>query len=523
MHETVIGTDFVLPPDRVAALTALIVAARDTPPSTVRSPLTGRPLGEIPQSTPADVAGAVQSARAVARQWRELGPRRRAAIALDFHDRLLAGREELLDLIQLETGKTRADAFEEVAEVANVARYYARTAASLLEPRRRRGVLPVVGHATQTRLPRGVVGVITPWNYPFALSLGEAITALLAGNVVVLRPDPRTALCVLWGLRQLVAAGLPAGVLQVVVGEGDSIGDAVVRCVDFISFTGSTRTGRTVAAVAAERMVGCSLELGGKNALYARADAALPLAVDIARRSVFTAAGQLCSHTERLILHKDIAEDFLRLFLAAVAELRLGVALEYGYDMGSLFGPEQLQRVTGHVEDARRRGARVLAGGRQRPEIGPWVYEPTVLEDVSAAMDLRDAETFGPVVSVYRVADDDAAVRLINDSDYGLHATIVSGDRAAARALAPLLRTGTVSINESFAASWGAVGATMGVRGDSGIGTRHGPDGLLAYTVVQSVAEQRAGRLGVRGADRQRRFADWFSRALRVVRHCGLR
>lgn len=518
MHAAATETDFVLPSSRVAALTALVVCSAQPERRTVVSPLSGRPLAQIPQSSRADVAGAVGTARSAARQWRELSPRRRAAIVLAFHDRLLAGRDEILDLIQLETGKTRSDAFEEVAEVANVARYYARTASALLGPRRRRGVLPVVGHATQTRLPRGVVGIVTPWNYPFALSLGEALTALLAGNVVLLRPDPRTALCVLWGVQQLITAGLPAGVLQVVVGDGDPIGSTVVRCVDFISFTGSTRTGRAVAAVAAERMVGCSLELGGKNALYVRADASLPLAVDIARRSVFTAAGQLCSHTERLILHRDIADEFLRLFLDAVADLRLGVGLEYGYDMGSLFGPEQLEQVIGHVEDARRRGARVLTGGRHRPEIGPWVYEPTVLEDVSAAMDLRDAETFGPVASVYRVADDDAAVRLINDSDYGLHATIVSGDRTAARTLAPLLRTGTVSINESFAASWGAVGATMGARGDSGTGHRHGPEGLLAYTVVQSVAEQRTGRLGARGAEGQRRFADWFSRALVAAR-----
>ena len=523
MRVTVDGTDFILPSAQVAALTALVVAAPDAPPATVFSPLSGRPLAALPHSSPADVAGAVQAARSSGRQWRELSARGRAAIVLAFHDRLLAGREEILDLIQLETGKTRADAFEEVAEVANVARHYARTAADLLAPRRRRGVLPVVAAATHTRLPRGVVGIVTPWNYPFALSLGEAIAALLAGNGVVLRPDPRTSLCVLWGLRQLLMAGLPRGVLQVVVGDGEPIGDAVVRCTDFVSFTGSTRTGRAVAAVAAERLVGCSLELGGKNALYVRADAPLPRAVDIARRSAFTAAGQLCTHTERLVLHRDVADEFLRRFLAEIGRMRLGVGLEYGYDMGSLFDAEQLRRVADHVEDARRRGARVLAGGRHRPDIGPWVYEPTVLEGVSAAMDVRDAETFGPVVSVYRVDSDDAAVRLVNDSDYGLHATIVSGDRAAARALAPLLRTGTVSINETYAASWGAVGATMGARGNSGTGHRHGPDGLLGYTVVQSVAEQRAGALGTRGAQAQRRFAHWFSRALVAARRSGLR
>ncbi|MFT4296630.1 MAG: succinic semialdehyde dehydrogenase [Micropruina sp.] len=522
MRTTAEDPGFVLAPSLLDDLTTGILADASAERLLVRTPLSGRPLAEIPLSTPSDVVCAVQRARAAQRVWSSLKPQRRAAIVLEFHDRMLAGREELLDLIQLETGKTRANAFEELAEVANVARYYARSAAELLAPRRRRGVLPVLGAATQTRLPRGVVGIVTPWNYPFGLSLGESIAALLAGNAVLLRPDPRTALSTLWGLRRLQAAGLPAAVLQVVTGDG-TVGDAVLRQADYLSFTGSTRVGRTVAALAAQRMVGCHLELGGKNACYVRHDAPLDLAVQLAVRGAFAGAGQVCVHSERLLLHRDIADAFLEKFLAAVADLRLGVGLDYGPDMGSLHGPEQLHRVTEHVEDARRHGARVLAGGRHRPDIGPWVYEPTVLDGVTAAMEVRDAETFGPVVSVYRVDDDDAAIRLINDSDYGLHATVISADRAAARLIAPRLRTGTVSINETHLASWGAVGATMGARGLSGTGGRHGTDGLLKYTVAQSVAEQRAGVLGVRGAERQRRFADWFSRSLTAARRSRLR
>ncbi len=523
MRTTARASGFVLAPSLVDDLTTGIIAEDAAERLLVRTPLSDRPLAEVPLSTPSDVTCAVQRARAAQRIWSSLKPQRRAAIVLDFHDRLLARREELLDLIQLETGKTRAHAFEEIAEVANVARYYARTAADLLAPRRRRGVLPVLATATQTRLPRGVVGVVTPWNYPFALSLGESIAALLAGNAVVLRPDPRTALCVLWGLRRLQQAGLPAGVLQVVVGDGEPVGEAVVRQADYASFTGSTQVGRTVSALAAQRMVGCHLELGGKNACYVRGDAPLDAAVQIALRSAFAGAGQVCVHTERLVLHSAIADAFLNRFLPAVAGMRIGVGLEYGYDMGSLLGSAQLRRVSDHVEDARRHGARVLAGGRHRLDIGPWVYEPTVLEGVTAAMEVRDAETFGPVVSVYRVDDDAAAVRLINDSDYGLHATVVTGDRSAARRLAPQLRTGTVSINETYLASWGATGAAMGARGHSGTGGRHGTDGLLKYTAVQSVAEQRVGALGARGHDQQRRFVDWFSRGLSAARRSRLR
>lgn len=512
----------VLDDAQLADLTSLIFAEAPTEHRLVHTPLTGLPLAEIPLSTPSDVGCAVQQARSALRAWTALSHRRRAAVVLDFHDRLLAQREDVLDLIQLETGKTRANAFEEVAEVANVARYYARSAAKLLAPRRFRGALPVLGAATERRLPRGVVGIITPWNYPFALSLGDALAALLAGNAVVLRPDPRTCLSVLWGLRLLLAAGLPPEVLQILTGEGDVIGAAVARGADYLCFTGSTGTGRQVARLAADRLVGCSLELGGKNALYVRADAPLELAVDVALRSAFAAGGQVCAHTERLVVHDDIADAFVPRFLEAVQGMRLGVALDYGYDMGSLFGPDQLQRVGDHVRDAVRHGARVLTGGRARPDLGPWVYEPTVLDGVTAAMDVRDAETVGPVVSIYRVRDDEAAIRLINDSDYGLHATIVSADRAAARRLAPRLRTGTVSINESFIASWGATGAAMGARGHSGSGGRHGAEGLLKYTVVQSVAEQRVGSLAV---DRtaQRRFAGLFSGGLIVLRRSGLR
>ncbi|GAA0345339.1 MAG: succinic semialdehyde dehydrogenase [Micropruina glycogenica] len=512
----------VLDPALIAHLTEGIVADEAAELRSVHTPLSGELLARVPQSTVSDVALAVQQARPALRVWKSLGHKRRAAVVLGFHDKLLARRDEVLDLIQLETGKTRANAFEEVAEVANVARFYARSAAALLAPRRVRGAMPVLCTATEQRLPRGVVGIITPWNYPFALSLGDALAALLAGNAVVLRPDPLTSLSVLWGVRLLVEAGLPQGVLQVVVGDGGVVGDALVRRADYVCFTGSTAVGRRVAKLAAERMVGCSLELGGKNALYVRRDADLDLAVDVALRGAFAGAGQVCVHTERLVLHAAIAEAFLARLIPAVDDMRLGVALDYGYDMGTLFGADQMARVDAHVRDAVRHGAAVLTGGHPRPDVGPWVYAPTVLDNVTAAMDVRDAETFGPVLSVYRVADDDAAVRLINDSDYGLQAVIVSADRCAARALARRLRCGTVSINETFLASWGATGAAMGARGESGTGGRHGADGLLRFTVVQSVAEQRAGSLAA-ARDAQEKFAALFSRGLSALRHARLR
>lgn len=303
-----------------------------------------------------------------------------------------------------------------------------------------------------------MVGLITPWNYPLTLALGDAIPALLAGNAVVLRPDLQTSLTALSAVRLLDRAGLPKGLLQVVTGRGADVGQAVVEQADYVAFTGSTHTGRRVGRVAAERLIGASLELGGKNSLYVRADADLDAAVEGTIRSCFNSAGQLCVHTERVLVHADIAGAFVPKLVAGVEALSIGNALAYGLDMGSLAGPDQLDRVNDHVADALAHGATLLTGGRHRPDLGPYVFEPTLLTGVTAAMACRDAETFGPVAAVYTVADDDAALRAANDTDFGLHGTIYTGDVAAARRLAARWEAGTISINESYQASWGRSG-----------------------------------------------------------------
>ena len=312
----------------------------------------------------------------------------------------------------------------------------------------------------------------------------------MAGNAVVLRPDLQTTLTALKGVDLLGRAGLPEGVLQVVVGEGSTVGQAVVDQVDYVCYTGSTATGRRVAQAAAARLVGASLELGGKNTLYVRADADLDRAVAGAVRSSFASAGQLCMHTERLVVHETVCAEFLRRFVPAVRAMRLGAELTYGADMGSLLSQQQLDRTIAHVEDARGKGAVVLTGGRPRPDIGPFFYEPTVLEGVSAAMVCRDEETFGPVVSVYSVASDDDAVRLANDTDYGLNASIFTRDVRAGRALARRIACGTVNINEGYAAAWGSVAAPMGGMKSSGLGRRHGAEGIRKYTESQNVTAQ---------------------------------
>ena len=345
----------------------------------------------------------------------------------------------------------------------------------------------------------------------------------MAGNAVVLRPDLQSSLSALVGVELLVEAGLPEGVFQVVLGPGATTGQAVVDLTDYVCFTGSTPTGRRVAESAARRLVGYSLELGGKNSLYVADDASVAKAVEGAVRGCFASAGQLCISAERVLVHTDVYDEFVPAFVAAVKKMRIGTALEYGYDMGSLVSDQQLQTVSRHVADAVDSGATLLAGGQARPDIGPFVYEPTVLEGVTEAMACRNEETFGPVVSIYRVGTDDEAVELANDTEYGLNASIWTRDVARGRAIAARIRTGTVNINEGYAAAWGSVGAPMGGMKDSGIGRRHGAEGILKYTEAQNVTAQHLVGFGGLPGMSDEMFAKVLTFSLRAMKAMGLR
>ena len=369
---------YAVDPARSRRLTARAVAAPDGEVITTTSPLDGAPLAALPVASVADVEAAFTAARAAQGAWAATPVRERAAVLLRFHDLVLDRKGELLDLIQLESGKVRAHAFEEVADCAIVARHYGRSGPAYLKDQRHLGVIPLLTQPVESHRPKGVVGIISPWNYPLSMAMTDALPALLAGNAVVLRPDLQSSLTALAGVALLDEAGLPDGVLQVVLGHGTPTGQAVVDRADYLCFTGSTATGRRIAASVAGRLTGFSLELGGKNAMYIAADAPLDRAVDGAVRGCFASAGQLCISAERLIVHEDIWDAFVPRFVEAVGAQRLGTALHYGFDMGSLVGPDQLARVDEHVEDARAKGARVLTGGRARPDIGPYVYEPTL-------------------------------------------------------------------------------------------------------------------------------------------------
>ncbi|MGI5367909.1 succinic semialdehyde dehydrogenase [Streptomyces sp. A244] len=505
----------VVTPELVAQLTKGVAGSGRTANHT---PFTGEKLADLPESTPEDVAQAFELARAAQAVWAQTPVRQRAAVLLRFHDLVLERQAEVLDLIQLETGKARLHAHEEVQAVAVAARHYGRKAPSYLRPKRHAGAMPTLTKVTELRHPRGVVGQIAPWNYPLELSVGDALPAFVAGNAVVMKPDTETCLTALWARDLLIEAGLPADVFQVVLGDGPVVGPEVVRHADYVSFTGSTRTGREVARGAAARLVGVSLELGGKNAMLVLEDADIEKAAAGAVRACFSSAGQLCISIERLFVHESIADAFLERFAARTKAMRLGTSLAYGADMGSLVGERQLETVTRHVEEAVAKGAKVVAGGVARPDIGPYFFEPTILDGVATDMSVCGEETFGPVVSVYRFTDEDEAIERANATAYGLNSSVWTKNGRRGQEVAARLRTGTVNINEGYAPAYGSVQSPMGGMKDSGLGRRHGSEGILKYTEAQTVAHQRVLPMAPSLGMDDEKYAQFMSRSLRLMK-----
>lgn len=457
----------------------------------VEAPMTAEIIGTIPRGRKADVLGAVEAARVAQRQWAQLCLRDRQAVLLRFHDLVLERQEEVLDLLQLETGKARMHAFEEVLDTAMTARYYGHTAGKYLKPKRRHGALPLLTQAWELHHPRGVIGFMVPWNYPLSLGITDALPALVAGNGAVIKPDEQTPYSVLWAVELLEEAGLPAGLCQVVTGEGAELGGFITDSVDFVMFTGSTRVGRIVATQAAGRLIEYSMELGGKNAMIVRHDADIEQTAIRGTRAAFSNSGQLCISMERAYVDHAIYDDFVAAFAAATASIKLGAALDYSAEMGSLISARQLATVQEHVDDAIGKGAQVLAGGQSRPDLGPYFYEPTLLEGVTPEMTIYANETFGPVVSIYQVGSDEEAIARANESDYGLNFSIWTRDTNRGREIAAQLQAGTVCINEGYASGWGSTDVPMGGFKDSGTGRRHGEHGITKYCESQSVSVQR--------------------------------
>jgi succinate-semialdehyde dehydrogenase/glutarate-semialdehyde dehydrogenase len=310
---------------------------------------------------------------------------------------------------------------------------------------------------------------------------------------------------------------------QVVVGSGSLVGNALVEAVDYVCFTGSTRTGRGIAERAGRRLIGSSLELGGKNPAVICHDADLAAAATGTVLGAFTNTGQMCIHTERVYVERTVYAEYTRQLVAAVKAITLGQSYDYSCDVGCLTSSGQLAVVEAHVADAVSKGARILVGGKRRPDIGPLAYEPTVLEGVTPDMTVYAEETFGPVLSLYQVGSEEEAIFRANDSAYGLSASIWSRNTRRAEALARRIKCGSVNVNDGAGAAAGSIESPMGGMGDSGIGRRHGAEGILKYTEAQTIAVQRGLSLAPPKGMALSRYAGLLTKQLRMFRALRLR
>ncbi len=458
----------------------------------VLNPATGELLATVPVDPPEAVAATVARVRANQPEWEAIGIEGRYRWLGKLRDWLLDNSERVIDTMQAETGKVRADASGEPVYLADLINFYGTKAAKFIGEEAVRPHTPLLASKklrVQYR-PHPVVGIISPWNFPLILALGDAIPALQAGAAVVVKPSEFTPL----GLAEVVEAwkeeiGGP-DVFDCVQGIGET-GEALVDSVDFIQFTGSDRTGRKVMARAAETLTPVSLELGGKDAMIVLDDADLDRAANAAAWGGMMNSGQICMSVERIYVEEPAYESFLTKLTAAVRELRQGAdGPGFGKEVGAMTSPNQTAIVEDHVQDALAAGARALTGGRRLPGPGDY-FEPTVLVDVDHSMKVMREETFGPVVGVMKVRDAEEALRLANDSRYGLSGSVF-GERERAERVARRVECGAVNVNDVLV-NYAAMDVPMGGWKQSGIGYRHGEPGIKKYCRTESVVVTRFG------------------------------
>lgn len=461
----------------------------------VLNPFSGKRIYELPQLGADDVAAAAERLRDAQAAWAQTPASQRAAVLIAAFDSYLDNQDKLLDVLQLETGKSRAHAFEEVSGVLQAALYYGKRSAKILQRERTKPGVPILTRTWVERVPLGVVGIITPWNYPMALTALDVFPALAAGNAVLQKADNQTALSVLLLRAFAVDAGLDPELWTVVVGDGAAVGNAVTDNADYVAFTGSTATGRRVYERAAANFIGASLELGGKNPMIVLAGAKPAKAAEMAIGGAFGSAGQLCVSIERVYVHESLYDDFVAELAKRTDGLTVGRSGEFDFDLGSLTSAAQLNRVAGFVDDAVNHGAEVVAGGVAATEAGPNAYRPTVLTNVPSDAKLFRGEVFGPVVAVSAYADIEDAIEQANDTEYGLNASVVGPEREAIR-VASRLNAGSVNVNEGYRASFASMESPMGGVKLSGLGRRNGPAGLLKYAQAKSIGVAKTGLLG---------------------------
>jgi acyl-CoA reductase-like NAD-dependent aldehyde dehydrogenase len=457
------------------------------------NPANGGVLREFPCTDEAKVHAVVERAHAAQVEWRQLGVRRRICILREFQHLLHERKSDVARLITREAGKPYVEALlTEVMVVLDAARFLIDNAYGLLrdEPVDH-GNLAMKSKAGRiVREPYGVIGIISPWNYPFSIPATEAMSALVAGNAVVLKPSEFTSLAALELASLLHGAGVPKDVFQVVPGDGATGAALIGSDIDKLIFTGSVVTGKKIAKAAAARLLPVVLELGGKDPMIVLDDADVEVASSGAVWGAFVNAGQACLSVERCYVHRSLYEPFLTACVKKAKQVRLGDGMNPETEIGPLIHERQVRNLEAHVEDAVSRGARILTGGARLRELGPNFYAPTVLADVNHEMRIMRGETFGPVLPIMVFDTDDEAVRLANDSEYGLAASIWTRDRPRSEAMARRIQAGTVMVNDAVSC-FGISEAPHGGVKASGIGRTHGRFGLEEMLRIKYVDSDR--------------------------------
>lgn len=484
----------------------------------VRSPASLEPIGEFECRSAAEVSAAVERARRAQQQWARLSFDERAAYLWRLVDQFVRRQDEIIDAVIAETGKARSEAIAmEVYSPCDAIAYYAKHAAEVLSPQKRKmhGVMRLTKTLRIVYQPLGVVGLITPWNGPVVLAAVPLAQALMAGNAVVHKPSEVTPLSALILESMTRDAGFPENLYQVVQGDGQTGAALIESGVDKVSFTGSVATGRRVAEACARRLVPFTLELGGKDAMIVCADADLDRAAAGAVIGSCMNTGHYCCGTERIYVVESVYDAFVAKVVEQVKALRQS---DHGeFDVGAVFWDRQLDIIESHVADARAKGAVVRAGGRRNPALKGLFFEPTVLTDVDHGMEIMTAETFGPIVAIKKVRDEEEAIRLANESDYGLNGTVWTKDLDKGIAIASRIHTGGVCIND-MTITYGIPEAPFGGRKTSGLGQVNGPEGLRGYCHAQPILADKKGTGKIQGGyPYTRKQEDGMQKFIRIL------
>ncbi|MEA2169192.1 MAG: hypothetical protein QOF76_2492 [Solirubrobacteraceae bacterium] len=454
----------------------------------VENPATGATLREVPTTSPERVAELFAAARTAQPAWEALGFDGRGAIFARARKWLVANGDRMLDTITSETGKTRDDAQLELTVAIQSFAFWVKHAPKYLADQRFRSSSPLaLGRRVVVRhVPMGVVGVIGPWNYPLVNAFCDCVPALLAGNSVVLKPSEVTPLTAFLVEEMLEACDMPKDVFSVAPGAG-ATGSALIDEADFVMFTGSTATGKKVMAQAAETLTPVSLELGGKDATIVCADADIDRAANAAAYYSMNNGGQVCISMERIYVEAPVYDEFVKKLVENVKKLRQGAPGGAGtVEVGAVTHPPQIDIIDSHVKDAVSKGASVLVGGKKKDSAQGRFYEPTVIVGVDHSMTCMTEETFGPTVPVMRVENVEEAIRLANDSPYGLQGSVFTTDMEKGEAIARRMQCGAVCLNDAQI-NYLVFDAPMGGWKTSGVGSRHGATGIRKYCKTQTI------------------------------------